>query len=315
MAATLHQFRCFLAALEHGSFTAAADHLGIAQPSLSEQVRLLERGLGAPLFHRLGRGVAETEAAAALRPHALAALAAADEAGRAVAAVGAATAGRVRFGLFGAAHLYIAGDLVTDTLARHPGLRIALIGQNSRDVIADIHRGRLEAGLVALPIEDDDQLTIRHVARDEIVYLSTDPARTRQAVTPARLADATLVLSEATWGERDYTRQQLTRAAQTAHRTLRPRIEVENVETALEIAARGHADTIAARGVVRRLAGQLPRRLFAAPLRPRLYDHFAIVHRHDTTLSHATRTLVDLATTHLQHATGSHAGGHAARPE
>ena len=305
MAATLHQFRCFLAALEHGSFTAAAEELGLTQPSLSEQVRLLERGLGAPLFHRLGRGVAATEAAAALRPHALAALAAADEGGRAVAAVAGAVSGTVRFGLFGAAHLYLAGDLVSDALDRHPGLRIALIGQNSSDVIADIHRGRLEAGLVALPIEDDDQLKVRPVARDEIVYLSTDRERTRRPVTPARLADATLVLSEATWGERDYSRQQLLRAAQAVHRTLRPHIEVENVETALDVAARGHADTIAARGVVHRLADQLPRPLFSAPLRPRLYDHFAIVHRHNTTLSQATRTLIDLATTRLQHATAT----------
>lgn len=303
MSATLHQLRCFLAALEHGSFTAAADDLGIAQPSLSEQVRLLERGLGTPLFHRLGRGVAATEAAATLRPYALAALAAVDEADRAVAAVAGATAGTVRFGLFGAAHLYIAADLVTDALAVHPGLRITLIGQNSRDVVADIHRGRLEAGLVALPVEDDERLTIRPVARDEIVYLSTDPARTKHPVTPARLADATLVLSEATWGERDYTRQQLTRAAQTARRTLRPHIEVENVETALEIAARGHADTIAARGVLHRLTPRLPHRLHAAPIRPRLYDHFAIVHRHTTRLTEPTRTLIDLATTHLRHAT------------
>ncbi|MEU2976177.1 LysR family transcriptional regulator substrate-binding protein [Streptomyces hirsutus] len=156
---------------------------------------------------------------------------------------------------------------------------------------------------MALPILDDHQLTVRSVARDEIVYLSSDPERARRPVTPARLADARLVLSEATWGERDYTRQQLTRAVQTAHRTLRPHIEVENVETALEIAARGHADTIAARGVVHRLAGQLPRRLHSAPLRPRLYDHFAIVHRRNTTLSRATRTLIDLATTRLRQAT------------
>ncbi|MFF7656145.1 hypothetical protein ACFZCY_41025 [Streptomyces sp. NPDC007983] len=86
-------------------------------------------------------------------------------------------------------------------------------------------------------------------------------------------------------------------------RAERPRIEVENVETALDIAARGHADTIAARGVVRSLAGQLPQELFAAPLRPKLYDHFAIVHRHNTTLSRATHTLIELATARLQRAT------------
>ena len=40
---SLHQLTCFLAAYEHGSLTAAADQLGYAQPSVSEQIRTLGR--------------------------------------------------------------------------------------------------------------------------------------------------------------------------------------------------------------------------------------------------------------------------------
>ena len=54
---SLHQLRCFLATYEQGSLTAAADQLGYAQPSVSEQIRTLERSLGADLFVRVGRGV------------------------------------------------------------------------------------------------------------------------------------------------------------------------------------------------------------------------------------------------------------------
>ena len=45
---SLHQLRCFLATYEHGSLTAAAEELGYAQPSVSEQIRALEKSLGAP---------------------------------------------------------------------------------------------------------------------------------------------------------------------------------------------------------------------------------------------------------------------------
>ena len=65
---TLQQLRYFLAAAEHGSFTAAARSLYIAQPSLSEQVRQLEAELGVDLFVRAGRGIALTEAGRAFRP-------------------------------------------------------------------------------------------------------------------------------------------------------------------------------------------------------------------------------------------------------
>jgi len=52
---SIHQLRCFLATYELGSLTAAADELGYAQPSVSEQVRLLEKSLGASLFRRGNR--------------------------------------------------------------------------------------------------------------------------------------------------------------------------------------------------------------------------------------------------------------------
>jgi len=53
----LHHLRDFLAIVEKGSISAAAKHLGIAQPSLSRSIRELEADLGAPLIERHARGV------------------------------------------------------------------------------------------------------------------------------------------------------------------------------------------------------------------------------------------------------------------
>jgi DNA-binding transcriptional LysR family regulator len=60
------QLEYFLAVASHGSFTSAASALRVAQPSLSYTIRALERELGAPLFHRLGRGVKLTPEGLAL---------------------------------------------------------------------------------------------------------------------------------------------------------------------------------------------------------------------------------------------------------
>ena len=67
---TLQQLTYFLAAVEHGSFSAAAESLFMAQPSLSEQIRRLEAELGVALFARGGRGLELTEAGRLFRPHA-----------------------------------------------------------------------------------------------------------------------------------------------------------------------------------------------------------------------------------------------------
>src|SRR5215207_9414332 len=139
---SLHQLRCFLTVYEHGSLTAAAEELGYAQPSISEQIRTLERSIGLQLFRRVGRGVVPTTVADTLRPHAEATLAAAEEALRAVQQVKAFETGTIRFGMFGSARLYVSATLVTDVLERYPGVRVEIIGQNSTEVL----RGCAAAG-------------------------------------------------------------------------------------------------------------------------------------------------------------------------
>lgn len=73
-AATLRQLAYLVAVVDHGSFTAAASELHVAQPSLSQQVRLLERTVGGPLLERLPQGVRPTAAGLVLLPKARAAL-------------------------------------------------------------------------------------------------------------------------------------------------------------------------------------------------------------------------------------------------
>jgi len=291
---SLHQLRCFLTTVEQGSFTAAASELGYAQPSVSEQVRLLERNLNAVLFRRVGRGLVPTEAARALQPHAAAALAAVDEAARAVASVRDVLGGTVRFGVFRTARFYLGSELVADVLEHHPGVRLELVGQNSAEVLEQLRRGRLEAAAVALPCQNEG-LTVTPVLRDELVYVSADPARLRGPATPPDLAQAALVLPDVSWREEDTTRRQLGAGIQAAGGSLRPRIEVEDTETALEVTATGHADTVTWRGVLHRLGDRLPACLGWVPLSPPLYETFAIVHRPDSGLSAASRMVVEFA--------------------
>jgi len=296
---SLHQLRCFVAAYEHRSFTAAAAELGYAQPSLSEQVRLLERSVGAVLFARAGRGVVPTEAAEALRPHAERTLAAADEAARAVAAVRSLQTGTVRFGIFGTARLYLGASLVADVLERHPGLRMELVGQHSTEVLEELRRGRLEAAMVALPVADDG-LAVTPVAREELVYISSDPERLRSPVTPRALADAPLVLPETTWRDRDAARVQISRAVQQTGRALQTRIEVEDVETVVELVGRGLADSVVPSGVLQELGPRLAPHVRSVSLRPRLYDSIAVVHRRDAVLSPGVRLVIDLAVARIR---------------
>ena len=297
---SLHQLRCFLATYEHGSLTGAADELGYAQPSVSEQIRGLERSLGVQLFRRVGRGVVPTTVADTLRPHAERVLGAVDETRRAVEGVKSFETGTIRFGMFGTARLYAGAGLVADVLERYPGVRVELIGQNSTDVADELRRGHLEAAMIAVPNVASEGMTVKPVARDELVYMSADHSRLETPVTARRLADASLVMPETTWRSVDSTRLVLRQMLHETGLNPQTRIEVEDVETAVELVGMGLADTVIPRGAVEQLLPRLAPNAGWVSLRPRQYDTIAIVHRAGATLSPAAQLMIELATKRLR---------------
>src|SRR6476646_4375035 len=297
---SLHQLRCFLAAYEHGSLTAAAEQLGYAQPSVSEQIRSLEKSLGAELFARVGRGVVPTATADTLRPHAERALAAVDDARRVAQSVTALETGTIRFGMFGTARLYAGAGLVADVLARHPGVRVELIGQNSTDVQEDLRRGRIEAAMIAVPTVSSEGMQVTPVARDELVYISTDAEKLASPVTAHRLSQASLVMSETTWRADDSTRIVLRPLLHETGRNPQTRIEVEDVETAVELVGMGLADSVVPRGAAEQLLPRLAPDAGWVSLRPRQFDTLAIVHRAGATLSPAAQVMIELATARIR---------------
>jgi DNA-binding transcriptional LysR family regulator len=292
---TFQQLQYFLAAAEHGSFSAAAAALHMAQPSLSEQVRKLEAELGVQLFARAGRKIALTEAGYELLPHAEQTLAAAAAAAESVREVRDLGAGLVSFGTFGAVPAWLASDLVGDFRKRHPGVRVRLVGQNSTVVAEAVRTGELEAGLVALPI-DDRNLDIERAAWVEVMYLSADEERCREPMTIERLAESTMILYDTTFGWSDPTRRQLLERAQRAGVKLEPAIEVEDARAALELTSRGFGDTISPIGIVSR---NVVKKLYNTPFDPPLYDTFAFITRHNAPLSPAIRAFLEIARRHI----------------
>jgi len=289
---TLQQLTYFLAAAEHGSFSGAAESLFMAQPSVSEQIRRLEAELGVRLFARVGRGLRLTEAGRLFRPHAERTVAAAREAAESVQEVREITGGTVAFGTFGSAHHYLLVGLLQDFRTHYPHVRVRAIGQNSAEVADAVRDGDLEAGLVALPI-DDRALDVRAAMREELLYVSADPERLREPMTIERLAAAPLILYDARWGHDDPMRRQLRERAQAAGVTVEPQIEVEYVTAALELTARGLGDTISSRQLIR--SRGLARKLAGVGFEPPLYDTFAFITRRSAHLSPATREFIRLA--------------------
>src|SRR5690625_668926 len=143
--------RYLLAAVETGSLRAAAARCGVSQPTLAEQVSLLEEELDVVLLTRSRRGVRPTAAGQAMIDPLSRLVAAEDAARRAAADSGGAYQGRVAIGAISV----VAETLVAAVAARlrdeHAELRFSVIEAASGEIEDRVLEGDLDFGVISAP--------------------------------------------------------------------------------------------------------------------------------------------------------------------
>ncbi|MDH6140226.1 LysR family cyn operon transcriptional activator [Kitasatospora sp. GP30] len=288
MALELRHLRYLLAVAEHGSFTRAAEELHVSQPTLSQQVRQLERTLGTQLLDRSGRTVRLTDAGEAYAHHARGALLDLAAAERAVHDVRDLSRGRLRLAVTPTFTAYLVGPLTAELHTRHPGIALT-VRETSQD--------RIEAGLLADEFDLGIAFQGPHPAGITATALFTEtltlvtgthqPTADRPGPLPAReLADRQLALLSgdfATRGHIDgYFEQQ----------RVSPRIAVEanSVQALIEVVQRTPLATVLPEAVTH----DHPR-LTPLPLEPSLPARtVTLLHRADAYQSAATRAFTRL---------------------
>jgi DNA-binding transcriptional LysR family regulator len=184
--------RYFVAVAEERSFTAAARRLHIAQPSLSNQIRQLERRLGAQLIDRRTHPLVLTEAGTQLLDGAYRTLVAVDDTLAATRAVAAGRAGVMRVG-FVWGGLY---DLLMPTLrtlrSRLPDAKFLVRQLRGVDQLAALRRGDAEVALYRpMQFEDLDEFEQLPLFEDRLIAVLPEghPAGRTGTVRLTDLAD------------------------------------------------------------------------------------------------------------------------------
>lgn len=144
--------RYLLAAIEAGSLRAAAARCGVSQPTLGEQVSLLEEELDVVLLTRSRGGVRPTAAGQAMIGP-LSRLVAAEDAALATAAdAGGAYRGTVSIGAISVTSEIVVAPIVARLGAEHPSLQFTMVEASSTDVEAQVLAGDLDFGVISAPL-------------------------------------------------------------------------------------------------------------------------------------------------------------------
>lgn len=193
----LRHIRSFLAIADEGGFTRAAESLGIGQPPLSQQMKVLEAEIGAPLFHRTPRGAELTEAGHAL----MAVLRPIPE----LVAQGVLAARRAARGESGSLTLGFTGlaalnPLVPRAIRRfqqaYPQVEITLEEGPSVALLEGLAEGRVDAAIIRPPRKDPEGVRVYRLLEEPlIVAMSSDQAQAlgRSPFDLAALRDLPLI--------------------------------------------------------------------------------------------------------------------------
>ena len=145
----VRQLAYFLAIVQHQHFGRAAEQLHIAQPSLSQSMRTLERELGVPLFHRVGRGIVLSDAGSQLVEPARQVLRELDAAKAAVQSARSLQRGRVELVSMPSPAMEPLATIMSDFGSRHPAMSVTVDGAfTPQEVIHAVQTGQAELGLL-----------------------------------------------------------------------------------------------------------------------------------------------------------------------
>src|SRR5690242_18267237 len=156
----LRQLEILQAIAETGSFTACGRKLHVSQSAISRQIALLEEELGEPLFLRVGRQVRMTPAAEALVQLGQRVFQDVRDTVGTITDRTHALRGTLRLAGGMTVCLYVFPPLLKHMKKVHPQLDIRLTTTTAGKSIEEIRAGRVDAGLLTLPVDESDLVTL-----------------------------------------------------------------------------------------------------------------------------------------------------------
>lgn len=197
----LRLLRYFIAVAEEGHLTKAAQRIGIQQPPLSQQIRVLEKELGVTLFTRLPRGMELTESGHALLADARAILAQLDTTVASVRRIAQGKMGRIGVGFTESASLHpFVHGVIRAFRAAAPDVALSVEESNTTELVEALRHKQLDLAFVRSPVGDASGLVMESMLVEDMVValpaghpLATDGRK--QQIALAALAEESFIMT------------------------------------------------------------------------------------------------------------------------
>ncbi|RCS25922.1 LysR family transcriptional regulator [Phyllobacterium salinisoli] len=286
----LTQLQAFARVVETGSFSAAAERIGVSQPAVSLQVKQLERQLGVRLLERIGRKATPTQAGQELLEHISRISAAVADAGSAMGKYRTSNVGRVRLGTGATACIYLLPPILRDLRNNYPQLEIIVRTGNTPDILRGVEENSIDVALVTLPAVGR-MFQVTPLIRDEqVAIFATGDAPPQPMVDAASLMARPMIFYEPGGHSRDI----IDGWFRDARLVPKPVMELGSVEAIKKLVGAGLGCAVLPRLAVDGSGSQ--GNLEVRSLRPRLVRQLGLVLRNDKILDAGLRAVVEAVT-------------------
>jgi DNA-binding transcriptional LysR family regulator len=200
----VRQLHIFCTLVEELNFTRTAERVHTVQSNVTTQIKALEDELGVPLFDRLGRRVALTDAGRRFQPFAEQALAAMAQGQRAVQA-GSEPSGPLRIGAPESVVTYRLPPVLKEFRRRFPHVELIFRPHCDATLAIELETGKLDMVIHMGDVVSSTAFQSIPLRTERIFLLghSSHPLARQRTVKPADLAGQTLLLTETGCGYRN----------------------------------------------------------------------------------------------------------------
>ena len=164
-----HQLEYFLALEKYLSFSEAAESICISQPTLSYQIKKLEKELGTELFIRSTRNVQLTPAGAEFLKYAKRILLDIQTSKSVMLDHTNLTKGSIRIGALRLITNLGITSIIADFIKKYPGIKIQIHQGNTDVLLTKMHRGEIDVAFITTPFKFDHEFTFYPLIKDKIV--------------------------------------------------------------------------------------------------------------------------------------------------
>lgn len=280
---SLDQLATYKLVIARGSFTAAAEVLGISQPAVSLQIRQLEQALQTRLIERTGRSLRPTAAGKTFLAHCAEIENAVSAAVQSVAKHQQEISGSVTLGTGATTCIHLLPPVLQQLREDFPLLTVGVRTGNTTDIVRAVEENRIDIGLVTLPASGRN-LAISPLFDEDFVAISASYSPALPDATPALLQALPLIVFESGSSTRQLIDSWLTAA-------VTPVMELGSIEAIKRMVRAGLGYSLVPEVAVQ--AEEDRRGLRMQALQPPLQRTLALVMRQDKVVNRGMKAVLN----------------------